>query len=126
MTGILIIDDTLVDLKRASEILSSFGYQISGMAIDGETGISMFREKKPDLIIIDLILTGMNGIEVLKLIRTEFPIARAILCTSAGQGSIVDLAMRIGANGYIVKPYDPEILLSAVRRILGSPTGILK
>lgn len=123
MAGILIIDDTPADLKRASAILSSSGYEISGVAIDGESGIFMFREKRPDLVIIDLILTGMNGIEILRRIRSEFPMSRAILCTSAGQGSIVDLAMRTGANGYVVKPYDPEILLSAVRRILESPMG---
>lgn len=122
MTGILIIEDTPDDLKRASEILTSFGYHLSGVASDGETGISLYREKKPDLVIIDLILTDMNGIEVLRSIRSEFPDVRSILCTSAGQGSVVDLAMRSGANGYVVKPYDPEILVSAVRRIMGSPT----
>lgn len=122
MTGkILIIEDTLDDLKRASAILTSSGYCVSGTASDGETGISLYRETRPDLVIIDLILSGINGIDVLRSIRAEHPDARAILCTSAGQGSMVDLAMRIGANGYVVKPYDPEILLSAVRRIMGSP-----
>jgi two-component system chemotaxis response regulator CheY len=121
MSGILIIDDTPDDLKRASAILSSFGYQVSGNAPDGETGISLYRKLSPDLVIIDLILTGINGMDVLRTIRSEFPDARAILCTSAGQGSIVDLAMRTGANGYVVKPYDPEVLVTVVRRVLGTP-----
>lgn len=121
MTGILIIDDNYEDLKRVSSILSSFGYTILGEARDGETGIVIFKEKKPDLVIIDLILTGINGIDLLRAIRSESPDAKAILCTAAGQGSIVELAMRTGANGYVVKPYDPEILLAAVRRVLGNP-----
>lgn len=121
MTGILIIDDNYEDLKRASSILSSFGYTILGEASDGETGIVIFKEKKPDLVIIDLILTGINGIDLLRAIRSESPDAKAILCTAAGQGSVVELAMRTGANGYVVKPYDPEILLAAVRRVLGNP-----
>lgn len=121
MTGrILIIEDTADDLKKVSAILTSSGYHIAGTAGDGESGIVLYREKKPDLVIIDLILSGMNGIEVLKSIRAEYPDARAILCTSAGQGSVIDLAMRVGANGYVVKPYDPEILLSAIRRVIGS------
>ncbi|PKL59925.1 MAG: two-component system response regulator, partial [Methanomicrobiales archaeon HGW-Methanomicrobiales-4] len=77
MTGILIIDDNAEDQKRASAILSSFGYRISGVASDGETGIFMYREKRPDLVIIDLILTGINGIEVLRSIRNEYPECRA-------------------------------------------------
>jgi two-component system chemotaxis response regulator CheY len=123
MAGILIIDDTPADLKRIHEILSSAGYVIAGLSRDGEEGVSLFREKNPDLVIIDLILTGINGIEVLRRIRSESPAARAILCTSAGQGSIIDLAMRTGADGYVVKPFDPEILVSAARRVLGSPFG---
>jgi len=121
MAGILIIDDTPEDLKRAREIIASSGYRVAGVAVDGESGIPLYRELRPDLVIIDLILTGINGIEVLRSIRAEFPDARAILCTSAGQSGMVELAMRTGANGYVVKPYDPEILVSAVRRILGSP-----
>jgi two-component system, chemotaxis family, chemotaxis protein CheY len=121
MTGILIIEDNPEDMLRAHEILTSYGYHISGQATDGLAGISLYREKRPDLVIIDLILTGMNGIEVLRAIKAEFPDAQTILCTASGQGSIIDLAMRAGANGYVVKPYDPEILLSAVSRITGSP-----
>ena len=122
MTGILIIDDSDDDIKRATEILSSYGYHISGTAYNGEMGIVIYREKRPELVIIDLIMNGIHGIEVFQRIRTEYPDAKAILCTSAGQGSIVNLAMRTGVNGYVVKPYDPDILLSAVRRIMGSPT----
>ncbi|HOJ97045.1 MAG TPA: response regulator [Methanospirillum sp.] len=121
MSGILIIEDTKEDLERARDILTGSGYQVTGIAPDGESGIEKYCEISPDLVIIDLILPGMNGIDVLHAIRNENPNARIILCTSAGQGTVIDLAMRSGANGYVVKPYDPEILLSAVRRISGSP-----
>ncbi|MCA1916915.1 response regulator [Methanospirillum hungatei] len=121
MTGILIIDDTEEDLKRTRDILSQAGYRVTGIAQDGESGLQQYCEISPELVIIDLILPGMNGIDLLQKIREVNPSARIILCTSAGQGPVIDLAMRSGANGYVVKPYDPEILLSAVRRILGSP-----
>ncbi len=121
MSGILIIEDTKDDYERAREILTGSGYRVIGIATDGESGIKKYGEKSPDLVIIDLILPGMNGIDVLHAIRDENPQARIILCSSAGQGPVIDLAMKSGANGYVVKPYDSEILLSAVRRILGSP-----
>lgn len=121
MSGILIIEDTDEDLKRAWEILNQAGYLVTGMAKDGESGLKQYFERSPELVIIDLILPGINGIDILQKIREGNPSARIILCTSAGQGPVIDLAMRSGANGYVVKPYDPEILLSAVRRILGSP-----
>ncbi len=121
MAGILIIDDADEDLKRAREILSQAGYRINGIAKDGESGLQQYFERSPELVIIDLILPGMNGIDLLQKMREANPSARIILCTSAGQSPVIDLAMRSGANGYVVKPYDTEILLSAVRRILGSP-----
>jgi two-component system chemotaxis response regulator CheY len=121
MPSILIIDDSLEDGERARKILNGSGYHVCGIARDGEVGTTQYIAVSPDLVIIDLLLPGMNGIEVMNTIKSANPDAKVILCTSAGQGSVVDLAMRSGANGYVVKPYDSEILLSAVRRILGSP-----
>ena len=121
MPGILIIEDTDEDLNLAIKILTSSGYQVTGTAKDGESGLKQYSDISPELVIIDLILPGMNGIETRHKIRDIDPSACIILCTSAGQGSVIELAMRSGANGYVVKPYDPEILLSAVRRTLGSP-----
>lgn len=121
MSGILIIEDTDEDLKRAREILFNSGYRDIVMARDGESGLKQYIEYSPDLVIIDLFLPDMNGIDILQKIREKNSHTRVILCTSASQGPVIDLAMRGGANGYVVKPYDPDILLSAVRRVLGSP-----
>ncbi|MDD1729491.1 MAG: response regulator [Methanospirillum sp.] len=118
MTHVLIIDDIKEDRERATVILSSGGYQIAGYASDGETGISLYQKLNPDITLIDLIMPGINGIDTLQRIRVIDPQAKIILCTSAGQHTVIDLAMRSGAIGYVVKPYNPEILLTAIRRIV--------
>lgn len=118
MTSILIVDDTPADVSKATETLGTQGYQIAGVAPDAATAISMAREHHPDLIIMDLILNGMNGLDVIRTIREEFPQIIAILCSQSGGESIVDLAMRSGAAGYVVKPYQPEILRTCVQRAL--------
>lgn len=118
MTKILIIDDTKEDRERARLILESAGYQVTSSASDGETGLSHYQKLNPDITLIDVIMPGINGIDVLREIREVNPLAHIILCTSVGQHTIIDLAMRSGANGYVVKPYNPEILLTAIQRIV--------
>lgn len=118
MTSILIVDDTPADAFKATQTLGTRGYQIAGVAPDAGTAISMARKHRPDIIIMDLILNDMNGLDVIKTIRDEFPEIIAILCSQSGGESIVDLAMRSGAAGYIVKPYQPEILRTCVQRAL--------
>jgi two-component system, chemotaxis family, chemotaxis protein CheY len=118
MTTILIVDDTAEDRKKAVTILNTAGYRIIGTASTGEDGIQKYKELNPDLVMIDVIMPGMNGIDTLREIRTLNASAQIILCTSVGKHDIINLAMRSGANGYIVKPYDSEILLTAIRRII--------
>lgn len=86
---------------------------------DGESGIACCLKKRPALVIVDMMMPDMNGIEVLKIIKTEIPESKVILCTAAGSEVMVALAMRHRADGYIVKPYDREKLLMSVQRSLG-------
>jgi two-component system, chemotaxis family, chemotaxis protein CheY len=121
MTSILIIDDTAEDRKRAEVVLSSAGYGIIGRATGGEEGIQLYRNLKPDMVLVDVIMQGINGIDTLRAIRMINPRALIILCTSIGRSDVVALAMRNGANAYVVKPYDPEILINSIRRIMERP-----
>ena len=119
--GILIVDDTDFDRNLLRSILISAGYEITGLATCGEEGIRQFHSLKPTLVMLDLIMPDINGIEVLRRIRNDHPEARVMMCTSVGEESMVDLARRMGARGYIVKPYIADNLLSAVSKILGPP-----
>ena len=119
--GILIVDDTDFDRNLLRSILLSAGYEITGLASCGEEGIRQFKELQPNLVLLDLIMPDLNGIEVLRRIRNDTPEAKIMMCTSVGEESMVDLARRMGARGYIVKPYIAENLLHAVNKIVGPP-----
>ena len=121
MPRVLIVDDTDFDRNLLRNILVSAGYEIAGLASGGEEGINLYREVMPDLAMLDLIMPDLNGIDTLRRIREEYPEARVMLCTSVGEEGMVDLARRIGAKGYVVKPYQAVNLLKAVERIVGPP-----
>ena len=121
MPRILIVDDTDFDRNLLKNILISAGYDIAGTAGGGEEGVRLYREMIPDLAILDLIMPDLNGIETLRRIRGEFPTAQVMLCTSVGEDGMVELARRLGARGYVVKPYQASHLLKAVERIAGPP-----
>ena len=114
----MIVDDSEDDLKQLQCILESAGHSVVGIGTNGYDGVDLFRSERPDLIILDLIMPGIDGIDALRKIRSEFADARVIMCTSIGQELIVDLAMRSGADGYFVKPYDPKRLIEAVNQIM--------
>lgn len=122
MPRILIVDDTDFDRNLLKNILVSAGYEIVGLANGGVSGLTLYRETLPDLAMLDLIMPDMNGIDTLRHIREEFPLAKVMLCTSIGEAGMVDLARRLGAKGYVVKPYQAVHLLKAVERIVGPPS----
>jgi two-component system chemotaxis response regulator CheY len=119
MPRILIIDDTDFDRNLLSKILRSAGYDVAGMARGGEEGIRMYREIMPDLVILDLIMPDLNGIETLRRIRSEYPAALVVICTTVDKDGMVELAKRLGARGYVVKPYQAVHILKTVERIAG-------
>mgnify|MGYP000843551176 CR=1 FL=1 len=121
MPTILIIDDEELDRKVLHSILLSAGYEVVGTARSGEEGIELSRTLKPDLITIDLMMPKMNGIEVLIKLMQENAKTNALICTSTHSDPVVDLAMRYGAKGYIVKPFQAKSLLSTVKQVVGAP-----
>lgn len=121
MPRILIVDDTDFDRNLLKNVLVSAGYEIAAIAAGGEEGVRLYREMVPDLAILDLIMPDMNGIETLRRIKADYPDAKVILCTSVGEDGMVDLARRLGAWGYVVKPYQAAHILRAVEKIAGPP-----
>jgi two-component system chemotaxis response regulator CheY len=97
------------------------GYNVIGTASNGREGIDLFLELKPDLVMMDLIMPEMNGIETLREIKSHDPNAKVMICSVADQEAMISLARRSGAKGYIVKPYQTESLLTAVKKIVGEP-----
>jgi two-component system, chemotaxis family, chemotaxis protein CheY len=114
---ILIIDDNEADQAHMKEILESGGYSVLFAGI-GPLGLSLAKEKNPDLIILDLIMPERNGIEILREFKNKSPDIPVLMCSAAGLEQVVALAMRVGAEGYIVKPYEGRAVLETISRIL--------
>ena len=121
MPTILIVDDEDLDRKVLHSILLSAGYEVVGTARTGEEGIRLFRALKPDLVTLDLMMPQMNGMEVLVALMKEDKKTNALICTSAHSDPVVDLAMRYGAKGYIIKPFQAKSLLNTIKEVIGDP-----
>ena len=120
MGRILIVDDTLFMRTLLKNILFSGGHTIVGEAADGEEGIAKYKELKPDLVTMDVVMPKLNGIESLKGIRQFDPNAKVVRCTAVGQEQMVKLAIKTGARGYIVKPFQAPKVLEEVKNVLAS------
>ena len=116
---VLIIDDRReIIVFLANNILKPKGYDII-TAMDGEKGLHKALEEKPDLIIMDLRMPKMNGLEVLAALREEQCHIPVILTTFHGSESVVVEAFRLGIKDYIIKPYTVEEMEGAIQRVLG-------
>ncbi|NYT06479.1 MAG: response regulator, partial [Methanomicrobiales archaeon] len=111
MGKVLIVDDTMFMRTLLKNILFSGGHDIVGEAENGEQAVELYAKLKPDLVTMDVVMPKMNGIEALKAIKTADPTAKVIMCTAVGQEQMVKLAIKTGAKGYIVKPFQaPKVL----------------
>ncbi len=120
MGKILIVDDTMFMRTLLKNILFSGGHDIVGEAADGAEALARYQELKPDLVTMDVVMPKMNGIEALKAIKAADPAAKVIMCTAVGQEQMVKLAVKSGARGYIVKPFQAPKVLEEVKNVLSA------
>jgi DNA-binding NtrC family response regulator len=123
MNRILIIDDDEVLLSLLSMVLTEGGYNVLSTA-DGPQGLALYEKYRPAIVLLDLGLPSMSGIEVLREIRQIDDKARVIVVTGYGSVESAVMAMRFGAVDYIQKPVEAEVLLTKVQEALKeSETG---
>ncbi|MCD1294169.1 two-component system response regulator [Methanocella sp. CWC-04] len=120
MAKILIVDDAAFMRTLLKNILFPKGYEIAGEAENGAMAVEKYQQLKPDLVTMDIVMPGVNGIEALKQIKSIDPGAKVIMCTAVGQEAMVRAAITSGAKGYIVKPFQAPKVLEEVQKVLGS------
>ncbi len=118
MPSVLIADDAAFMRMMIKNILTDAGYEIVGEAENGAVAVSKYRELKPDLTTMDITMPEMDGLAALKEIRGQDPQARVVMCSAMGQQSMVIESIQAGARDFIVKPFQPERVLEAVRKAL--------
>ncbi|MDY0322441.1 MAG: response regulator [Candidatus Carbobacillus sp.] len=119
MKRVLVVDDAAFMRMMIKDILSKNGYEVVGEASDGAQAVEKYKELQPDLVTLDITMPEMDGIAALKQIRTIDPQAKVIMCSAMGQQAMVIEAIQAGAKDFIVKPFQADRVLEAVRKTLG-------
>ena len=117
--SVLICDDAAFMRVMIKDILTKNGYEVVGEAENGIKAVEKYTETKPDLVMMDITMPEMDGIEAVKQIKAVNPAAKVIMCSAMGQQSMVMDAIKAGANDFIVKPFQADRVLEAVKKIVG-------
>lgn len=119
MAKVLVVDNAAFMRSSMKYILETAGHEIVGMAEDGAEAITRYKELKPDLVTMDILMEKMDGIQALENIRKEDPEAKVLMVTALGQENKIDEALKLGAAGYIRKPFKVADIISEVDRVMG-------
>ncbi|HEY0828391.1 MAG TPA: response regulator [Bacilli bacterium] len=115
---ILIVDDAAFMRMMIKDILLKNGYEVVGEANDGTQAIEKFKELKPDLVTMDITMPEMDGITALKEIKKIDGNAKVIMCSAMGQQAMVIDAIQAGAKDFIVKPFQADRVIEAIKKTL--------
>ncbi|WP_442600936.1 response regulator [Paenibacillus sp. KN14-4R] len=116
---ILIVDDAAFMRMMIRDILTKNGYEVCGEANDGAQAIEKYKELHPDLITMDITMPEMDGIQALKEIKNIDANAKVIMCSAMGQQAMVIDAIQAGAKDFIVKPFQADRVIEAIKKTLG-------
>lgn len=117
--NILIVDDAAFMRMMIKDILTKNGYNVVGEAENGAKAFEKYNELKPDLVLMDITMPEVDGIAALKNIKSADPNALIIMCSAMGQQAMVIEAIQGGAKDFIVKPFQPDRVLEAVKKVVG-------
>jgi len=115
---VLVCDDAIFMRTMISDILSQAGFEVVGEAESGLQAVAKYRELKPDLVTMDIVMPDMGGIEAVREICKSDPEAKILMCSAMGQQALVVEAIQAGAKDVVVKPFQPSRVLEAVQRVL--------
>jgi len=119
---ILIVDDALFMRKMLADILKKEGFEICGEAENGKEAIEKYKELRPDIVTMDIVMPKMEEIDGIGAVREIIkfdPQAKIIMVSAMGQHALVVEAIQAGAKDFIVKPFQPSRVVEAVKRVLG-------
>jgi two-component system, chemotaxis family, chemotaxis protein CheY len=116
---ILIVDDAAFMRMMIRDILGKNGYEVVGEAENGARAIERYKDLIPDLVIMDITMPEVDGIQAVKEIKKVNAEAKIIMCSAMGQQAMVIESIQAGARDFIVKPFQAERVVEAVKKVLG-------
>ena len=117
--NILVVDKTAFNRSVIKDILNKAGYNVIAEAGDGRMAVKQFIANKPDLVVMEVQIPEVDGLEALKAMKEIDPDMPVIMCSAAGQQAIVLEAVKAGAKDFLVKPIQPDRLTEAVKACIG-------
>ncbi len=116
--SVLICDDAIFMRTMVSDILQGAGFEVVGEAETGVQAVEKYKQLRPDLVTMDIVMPDMGGIDAVREITKFDPKARILMCSAMGQQALVIEAIQAGARDFVVKPFQPSRVLEAVQRVL--------
>ncbi len=117
MANIMIVDDSRTSRRILREILERNGHTIVTEAVNGEDGYLKYKELRPEVVILDITMPVMDGVECLSLIKKENPDAQVLMITAAGQREKMLDSLKRGAAEFVLKPFNEPEILGALERL---------
>ncbi len=115
----LVVDDSVFARKNLTKMIELFGGQLAGEAGDGLTAITEYDRTQPDIVLMDITMPQMEGIEAAERIVRQHPDARIVMVSSVGYQENIVAALQKGARHFVQKPVKPEVLYEVIKYVLG-------
>jgi two-component system chemotaxis response regulator CheY len=119
MSRILIVDDSPIIRNTIAPIIKEAGHDVVGQADNGEEAMDVFNKAKPDLVLLDILLPGESGLDILKKLKSTENTVKVLIVTAVNQDAVTREAMNLGAKGVLYKPFDAAELIEAINKALG-------
>jgi len=120
----LVVDDSVFARKNVAKMVESFGGKIAGEAGDGCTAITEYDRTTPDIVLMDITMPQMEGIEAAERIIRNHPDARVVMVSSVGYQENIVAALQRGARHFVQKPVKPEVLYEVIKYVLGEDGAV--
>src|SRR5947199_10516293 len=120
----LVVDDSVFARKNVAKMVEAFGGQIAGEAGDGCTAITEYDRTVPDMVLMDITMPQMEGIEAAERIVRAHPEARIVMVSSVGYQENIVAALQKGARHFVQKPVKPEVLYEVIKYVLGEDGAV--
>jgi len=121
---VLVVDDAIFMRKMISDILEGNDMEVVGEADTGALAVEKYKELKPDLVTMDIIMPEMNGIDAVRQIMSNDPQARVVMCSALGQQALVQDALTAGAKDFLIKPFNPSRVIEVISKILSQVQAV--
>jgi two-component system, chemotaxis family, chemotaxis protein CheY len=115
----LVVDDSVFARKNLARMIETFGGQLAGEAGDGVSAIAEYDRTKPDIVLMDITMPQMEGIEAAEKIVQKHPDARVVMVSSVGYQENIVAALQRGARHFVQKPVKPEVLYEVIKYVMG-------